>query len=60
MSTYMRVVVIVLCRDSKVKGGMVGMTLNKGAVHRWLMGQAERSTITKQCEAMANVTGAAR
>ena len=33
-------------RDSKMKGGLVGMTLNKGAVHRWLMSQAERSAIT--------------
>ena len=47
-------------RDSKMKGGMVGMTLNKGAVHRWLMGQAERSAITKQCEVMANVTEVTR
>ena len=47
-------------RDSKMKGGMVGMTLNKGAVHRWLMWQAERSAITKQCEVMANVTEVTR
>ena len=47
-------------RDSKMKRGMVGMTLNKGAVHRWLMGQAERSAITKQCEIMANVTEVTR
>ena len=47
-------------RDSKMKGGMVGMTLNKGAVHRWLMGQAERSAITKQREIMANVTEVTR
>ena len=34
----------------------MGMTLNKGSVHRWLMGQAEGSAITRQCKAMANVT----
>ena len=39
-----------------MKGGIVGITLNKDAVHRWLMGQAERSAITRQCEAMACVT----
>ncbi|XP_028417357.1 uncharacterized protein LOC114541751 [Dendronephthya gigantea] len=44
-----------LNRDSKLKGGLVGITLNKGAVHRWLMGQAERSAITRQCETMASV-----
>jgi hypothetical protein len=38
-----------------MKGGLLGITLNKGAVHRWLMGQAERSAITRQCEAMACV-----
>jgi hypothetical protein len=51
---------IIFCRDSTMKGGVVGMTLNKGAVHRWLMGKAERSAITKQCEAMANVTEVTR
>jgi hypothetical protein len=50
---------IIFCRDSKMKGGMVGITL-KGAVHRWLMGQTERSAITKQSEAMANVTEVTR
>ncbi|CAB3981119.1 Hypothetical predicted protein [Paramuricea clavata] len=39
-----------------MKSGLVGITLNKGAVHRWIMGQAERSAITRQCEAMASVT----
>ena len=34
----------------------MGITLNKGAVHRWILGQAERSAVTRQCEAMANVT----
>jgi hypothetical protein len=43
-----------------MKGGLIGMTLNKGAVHRWLMGQAERSAITRQCEAMANITEVTR
>ena len=38
-----------------MKGGLVGITLNKGAVHRWILGQTERSAITRQCEAMANV-----
>lgn len=31
------------------------MTLNKDAVHRWIMGQAERSAVTRVCEDMANV-----
>ena len=39
-----------------MKGGIVGITVKKDAVHRWLMGQGERSAITRQCEAMACVT----
>jgi hypothetical protein len=39
-----------------MKGGLAGITINKRAVNRWIMGQAERSAITRQCEAMASVT----
>ena len=56
----MYIYISIFCRDSKMKGGMVGMTLNKGSVQRWLMGIAERSAISKHCEAMANVTEATR
>ena len=45
-----------LIRDSKVKGGLVGITLNRGAMHRWILGQAERAAIMRQCETMANVS----
>ena len=45
-----------LNRDSKVKGGLVGITLNRGAMHRWILGQAERAAIMRQCESMANVS----
>ena len=45
-----------LNRDSKVKGGLVDITLNRGAMHRWILGQAERAAIMCQCEAMANVS----
>lgn len=41
-------------RDSKVKGGIVGFTLNRGAVHRWIMAQADRGAITRQCLMMTN------
>ena len=41
-------------RDSKVRGGMVGFTLNRRAVHRWIMSQADRGAITNQCLTMAN------
>lgn len=40
-------------RDSKTKGGLIGFTLNKGAVERWILSQSERSAITRQCQVMA-------
>ena len=57
---YMYVYILICFRDSKMKGGLIGITLNKGAVHRWLMSQAERSAITRQCEAMANINEVTR
>ena len=47
-------------RDSKVQGGLKGITGNRGAVHRWIMSQHERAAITRQCEVMAGVTGQTR
>ena len=38
-----------------MKVGLVGITFNIDAVHRWLMAQAERSAVTRVCEDMANV-----
>ena len=43
-------------KDSKTKGGIVGFSLNKGAVHRWIMSQAERSAISGRCQEMANMS----
>lgn len=40
-------------RDSKTKGGMVGITLNKGAVNRWVLSHPERAAIAKSCQVMA-------
>ena len=45
-----------LNRDSKVKGGLVSITLNHEAMHRWILGQAELATIMCQCETMVNVS----
>jgi hypothetical protein len=42
-------------RDSKTKGGLVGFTLNRGAVTRWILSQSERSAITWQCQKMAGI-----
>ena len=43
-------------KDSKTKGGIVVFCLNKGAVHRWIMSQAERSAISGMCQEMANMS----
>ena len=42
-------------RDSKTKGGIVGTTQNRGAIHRWILAQADRSAITRECKLMAGV-----
>ncbi|XP_028391978.1 uncharacterized protein LOC114516648 isoform X2 [Dendronephthya gigantea] len=42
-----------LNRDSKTTGGMVGITLNRGAVQRWILSQSDRSAITRECMKMA-------
>lgn len=41
-------------RDSKVRGGLVGFTLNRSAVHRWIMSQSARGAITRQCRSMTD------
>ena len=33
--------------------GMVGITLNRGAIQRWILSQSERSVISRQCMKMA-------
>ncbi|KAJ8034972.1 hypothetical protein HOLleu_22028 [Holothuria leucospilota] len=40
-------------RDTKAKGGLTGFTLNRGAVHRWILSSHERAAITKECHVMA-------
>lgn len=42
-------------RDSKTKGGITGITLNRGAVQRWILSHPERAAITRQCEMMAGI-----
>ena len=44
-------------RDSKVRGGLVGFTLNRGAVHRWIMSQADRGAITRQWQIIHHILG---
>ena len=43
-------------RDTKSKGGIVGFSLNKGAVQRWLLTSHERAAITQACREMARIS----
>ena len=42
-------------RDTKSKGGIIGFSLNKGAVQRWLLTSHERAAITQACREMAGL-----
>ena len=42
-------------RDSKTKGGLIGFTMNRASVHRWLLSQSERAGITGQCKSMTGI-----
>ena len=35
-------------RDSKTKGGLIGFSMNRSSVHRWLLSQSESASITKK------------
>ncbi len=43
-------------RDTKSKGGIVGFSLNKGAVQRWLLTSHERAAITQACRQLAGLS----
>ena len=42
-------------RDSKTKGGLIGFSMNRSSVHRWLLSQSERASITRICNEMAGM-----
>ena len=42
-------------RDSKTKGGLVGFSMNRASVHRWLLSQSERAAISRKCKDMAGM-----
>lgn len=43
-------------RDSKTKGGLIGFSLNRAAIHRWLLAQSERAAIANQCKDLAGAS----
>ncbi|GBN92594.1 hypothetical protein AVEN_106848-1 [Araneus ventricosus] len=48
-----QVIVQTFNRESKIKDGQIGITLKRGAAHRWVLSQHERASISNQCEIMA-------
>lgn len=42
-----------LNKNSKTKGGTIGFSINKSAVHRWIKSFADRAEIQSVCESMA-------
>lgn len=43
--------------DTKSKGGIIGFSLNKAAVHRWVLTSHERAAVTQACRKMAGSAG---
>ena len=44
-----------LNRDSKTKGGIVGMSLKPGAVYRWIVTAHDRASTTRACLKLAGI-----
>lgn len=42
-------------RDTKTKSGIIGFSINKGDVRRWLLTSHERAAITQACREMAGL-----
>lgn len=45
-----------LNKATKVKGGIIGFSMNKSAVHRWTITAHERARITEMCKDMAGIS----
>lgn len=43
--------------DTKSKGGIIGFSLNKAAVHRWVLTSHERAAVTQACREMTGSAG---
>lgn len=42
-------------REVKTAGGLIGVTLNRNCVQKWILSQAERAAILGQCERMTGI-----
>ena len=47
-------------RESKTKGGVTGITLNRPALRRWILSQSQRVAIAKQRKVMAGLEKSTR
>ena len=45
-----------LNKDTKTKGGIIGFSLNKGAVQRWILTAHERAAILRNFKNMLQIT----
>jgi len=43
-------------RVSKTPGGIIGFSLNKSAMQRWILTSHDRATVTEACQTMAAIT----
>ena len=50
------IIFVTVDRDTKSKGDIVGFSLNKGAVHRWLLTSHERAAIIQAYREMAGLS----
>ena len=44
-----------LNRDTKTKGGIIGIGLNRGAVQRWILTAHDRAEVARQCRTIARI-----
>ena len=44
-----------LNRDTKTKGGLVGFSINKAAVERWMLNAHERAAMSQKCRELAGL-----
>lgn len=44
-----------LNRDTKTKGGIIGISLNRGAVQRWILTAHDRADVARQCRILVGI-----
>ena len=44
-----------LNRDTKTEGGIIGISLNRGAVQRWILTAHDRADVARQCRRLVGI-----